>query len=158
MCQMRRRERIFDRLRNKNLLSSSNHYNINMSSPGVVMTSIMQVHESQLNTSTSKQQFSFPRQKRFELEFKPKFAMIWWVFMYICSCSSAFYDLPTVSSTRRTNFGYGRRSDFTKKPMNPAATDYEIKRLFEHESAGTKFARDVLAFLPVTCLHPRAGA
>ena len=57
-----------------------------------------------INSSTSKQMYSFGRNRRFR-ELKP-------------SSETFFYNLPTFKSTRYASFGYGTRSDFTRSLRN----------------------------------------
>ena len=75
------------------------------------------ISKSPLNTSTSKQMYSFPKTKRF-MNFKSS------------SCDH-FYNLPDIRSKREAGIGIGPKSDFTKTknsvPYYNLPTDFDQK-------------------------------
>ena len=64
-----------------------------------------------INTSTSKEMYSFPTTKRF-----PDF---------IRDDSHFFYDIPTTITKRSTSFGYGKKSAFSDINKNPGPGAYD---------------------------------
>lgn len=51
----------------------------------------------------------------------------------------AFYSNDSQLSNRRTSFGYGKKSDFTKdQTASPGATKYMHKSIFENSKARGK--------------------
>eukprot|EP01016_Furgasonia_blochmanni_P051855 TRINITY_DN8212_c0_g4_i1.p1 TRINITY_DN8212_c0_g4~~TRINITY_DN8212_c0_g4_i1.p1 ORF type:complete len:273 (+),score=-0.24 TRINITY_DN8212_c0_g4_i1:85-903(+) len=92
----------------------------------VVISTPDQIAKSPLNTSTSKQLYSFPKARRFNSVDK-------------ATCPQAFYDLPPVKTKRTTGFGYGYKSDFTKGiPLTPAPDRYVLPSEFSPERAKEK--------------------
>ena len=77
----------------------------------VIITTGEQISRSPLNNSSAHQRYSFPKSERF----KP----------YLTTYCDKFYDLPSLRSTRTTSFGFGTKSDFTKK-------DKQIKTDFNY--------------------------
>ena len=77
----------------------------------VIITTGEQISRSPLNNSSAHQRYSFPKSERF----KP----------YNKTYCDKFYDLPSLKSTRTTSFGFGTKSDFTKK-------DKQIKTDFNY--------------------------
>jgi hypothetical protein len=75
------------------------------------------VSKSPLNTSTSKQLYSFPKTQRF-FKFKQT------------TCEN-FYKLPEVRTSRATTLGYGKKFDFTKNDhtggFHSNLTDFDKK-------------------------------
>ena len=77
-----------------------------------------QICGSQLNTSKSKQLYSFPKTKRFNENYKP-----------LCDI---FYKTSSSITKRKAAFGYGIKSDFTSgKFLTPAPNQYGIKSEIE---------------------------
>ena len=69
-------------------------------------TSILQERiNSSLNTSTTKQAYSFGKANRFQLKTKQS------------DFSFHFYDLPSLLSTRSTSLGYGKKGDYSRNNM-----------------------------------------
>jgi hypothetical protein len=64
--------------------------------------------------------YSFPKAERF-----PKIKTF--------GHADAFYDLPSVSSKRKTTFGFGIKSDFTKKDKNLTSKYYQTLRDFDKD-------------------------
>ena len=60
-----------------------------------------QIHDFTINNSTSKEQYTFGKSERF-----PRIRLT----------SDVFYNIPETKMNRTSGFGYGTRSDFTKKP------------------------------------------
>eukprot|EP00331_Platyophrya_macrostoma_P023037 CAMPEP_0176442832 /NCGR_PEP_ID=MMETSP0127-20121128/22054_1 /TAXON_ID=938130 /ORGANISM="Platyophrya macrostoma, Strain WH" /LENGTH=276 /DNA_ID=CAMNT_0017827929 /DNA_START=23 /DNA_END=850 /DNA_ORIENTATION=+ len=80
----------------------------------IVVSSPAQIHNSPLNNSTAKAQYSFPKAKRDDL--------------VATNANSLFYDLPPVRSARAAGIGYGHKYDFTKgQQKSPAPNAYEPK-------------------------------
>ena len=77
----------------------------------VIITTGEQISRSPLNNSSAHQRYSFPKSE----PFKP----------YNKTYCDKFYDLPSLKSTRTTSFGFGTKSDFTKK-------DKQIKTDFNY--------------------------
>jgi len=85
----------------------------------ITLSTAQQISNSQLNTSKSKQLYSFPKSKRFNDLKKP-----------ICD---QIYEIPSSISKRKAAFGYGTKSDFTKgKNTGPAPGHYEIMNQFDN--------------------------
>ena len=78
------------------------------------------ISRSPLNTSKAHQMYSFPKAERF-----PKIKTF--------GHADAFYDLPPVSSKRKTTFGFGIKSDFTKKDKNLTSKYYQTLRDFDKD-------------------------
>ena len=78
------------------------------------------ISRSPLNTSKAHQMYSFPKAERF-----PKIKTF--------GHADAFYDLPSVSSKRKTTFGFGIKSDFTKKDKNLTSKYYQTLRDFDKD-------------------------
>lgn len=73
-----------------------------------------------MNTSKSKQLFTFPKSKRFDAATKSYTDKI---------C----YDLPPVKSIRKAGIGYGSKYDFTRlNVQNPAPNNYTIDGDFDN--------------------------
>ena len=71
-----------------------------------------------MNTSSSKALYSFPKSKRFRENLKP-----------LCD---SFYQTKETKSVRKAAFGYGDKTDFTKKNFHtPAPSSYFIKNIFD---------------------------
>ena len=68
-----------------------------------------------INTSTSKQMYSFPQAKRF----KPK----------LTDESQFFYNIPTCMSHRGTSFGYGTKMTFSNRDNSPGPGAYNYLKL-----------------------------
>lgn len=62
----------------------------------------LDVSAHSLNTSTSKQKFTFPKTDRFHQQQKLKYSKGLW------SCES-IYDIPSTRTNRSTSFGYGKK-------------------------------------------------
>ena len=77
-----------------------------------------QVHYSTINNSTSKQWFGFGKEERF-----PK----------IKARTDCIYNIPTTKMNRTAGFGYGTRSDFTKKPGRRGITAEFYKVLRDYD-------------------------
>ena len=77
----------------------------------IIIAAGEQISRSPLNTSSAHQMYSFPKSERFK--------------SYSKTYCDKFYDLPSVKSTRTTSFGFGTKSDFTKK-------DKQIKTDFNY--------------------------
>jgi hypothetical protein len=76
------------------------------------------IRKNILNTSQSKQGYSFSKTNRFGKPFS-KYNY------YLFSCPRAYYEPIDKTSKRATSFGYGNRSDFTKTlTSSPAVTKY----------------------------------
>ncbi|KAL4454301.1 hypothetical protein ABPG74_012258 [Tetrahymena malaccensis] len=83
------------------------------------------VHD-QINSSHSKQQFSFPKQERF-LNNKKSY------------CQSAAYELGSQLNKRSTGLGFGYKSDFTKGDLDKPGPDrYSVISIFEVENSKKK--------------------
>ena len=67
------------------------------------VTSPQDINKSCLNTSSAKNMWSFSREQRFTTTQKASENM------------NAFYRYPDDLSKRYTNFGYGKKYDFTKQ-------------------------------------------
>ena len=67
--------------------------------------------------------------------------------LHICRCKIAFYSNDSQLSNRRSSFGYGSKSDFTKTlTASPSVTTYRHKSEFtENKNKGKTFGgpRDV---------------
>ena len=77
-----------------------------------------QVHFSTINNSTSKQWFGFGKEERF-----PK----------IKARTDCIYNIPSTKMNRTAGFGYGTRSDFTKKPGRRGITAEFYKVLRDYD-------------------------
>ncbi|CAG9328293.1 unnamed protein product [Blepharisma stoltei] len=94
-------------------------------------TSPLQINRHQLNSSKSKQQYSFGKSQRFAEPFKPP-------------CKQSCYDLPLTLKTRSTMFGFGDRSDFTKqKAESPPPWHYEAPSSLKKVSFSFGTAREL---------------
>jgi hypothetical protein len=99
-----------------------------ISSMSFAASTPQQIHNSPLNTSPSKQQWSFPRSSKFGVEPKP-------------ICSKPYYDLPPVRSSRSPGFGYGQKYDFTKaSTRSPAPNNYKIPDMFSEKKKKTGYS------------------
>ncbi len=80
----------------------------------ITVSTPTQICNSQLNSSKSKQLYSFPKTARFNENHKP-----------LCD---NFYEIPSSRSRRKAGFGYGTKYDFTRgRFMTPAPNKYDIK-------------------------------
>ena len=70
-----------------------------MTSNSLINPEVLRKVDVNINSSTSKQMYSFGKNRRFR-DLKP-------------SSETFFYNLPHLKSTRSAAFGYGNRSDFT---------------------------------------------
>ena len=96
----------------------------------ITVSSPAQIHNSPLNNSTAKAQYSFPKAKRADLATNGYF--LYFIYFSLIpmtfSANSLFYDLPPVRSTRAAGIGYGSKYDFTKGQQKaPAPNAYEPK-------------------------------
>ena len=79
----------------------------------IIVSSPEQICKSQLNTSKSKQLYSFPKSRRFKEYTRP-----------LCD---SIYNIPDKFSKRKAAFGYGDKTDFTKdRQKTPAPNNYLI--------------------------------
>ena len=93
----------------------------------VIVQSGSLISRACLNTSSSKQMYSFPKAERF-----PK----------IKRCSSTgFYDIPSTLSKRFTNFGFGNKLDFTAAAKGNNATFHDYRSDFDPKNPhGPKYS------------------
>lgn len=85
------------------------------------------IRNSQLNSSTAKHSFCFPKAERFKSP-PPKYMLCH------ASCPIAFYSNSCELSKRKTSFGYGKKQDFTINTANsPACNMYNIHSAFEKD-------------------------
>lgn len=81
-----------------------------------------EINRNQLNDSTAKNLWTFPREKRFKSEMK------------LCPHISYNFDLST-NKRRYTNFGYGRRVDFKLKSVfTPSPAVYTLKGAIQNQT------------------------
>jgi len=92
----------------------------------VIVSSPDQIHNHPVNTSTSKNLYSFSR----EIRFKKTSPGV---------CAQTCYELPTTKNKRNTSFGYGNKYDFTKNAgKNPPPNNYKITSLFNKNKTHNK--------------------
>ena len=84
------------------------------------------ISRSPLNNSKAHQMYSFPKAERF-----PKIKTF--------GHADTFYNLPPVLSKRKTTFGFGNKSDFTKKDKNISSRFYQTVRDFDQGSKLGKY-------------------
>ena len=85
----------------------------------ITVSNCVQICNSPLNISKSKQLFSFSKSSRFPGRESKS------------TCNAAFYPLPTTKAKRAAGIGYGSRSDFTKDGNKaPPPNKYDIKSEF----------------------------
>ena len=93
----------------------------------VIVQSGSAITRSCLNTSSSKQMYSFPKARRF-----PK--------MRKCS-STGYYDIPSSLSKRHTSFGFGTKVDFTSAAKRNNATFHDNRSDFDPKNPhGPKYS------------------
>jgi len=81
------------------------------------VSSVEDISRSQLNTSRSKNLYSFSKDSRFK---RP-----------IVYCDT-IYNIPSPMKKKGTAIGYGKKSDFTKDlTCSPGATKYQLNTLFD---------------------------
>lgn len=86
------------------------------------------VTKSQMNNSTSKQMYSFTKEKRFYGNNKAIYC-------------PKIYDLPNQREMRATSFGYGKKADLAQTGVkSPAPNVYSINRAFDKSATGNKNA------------------
>lgn len=91
------------------------------------------LHHQQVNSSTSKFQFSFPKTLRF-----PKYQKSY--------CSQAFYEKNSMRMKRSASIGYGKKYDFTVSDKTFATRPhaYEVKPAIDTKKGFTIYmGRDV---------------
>jgi len=84
----------------------------------VIVSTADEINKSPLNTSPSKQLYSFPKTKRFIIpnsKNNPNIA----------------YNLPSTRSRRSASFGYGKRYNFAKNNGSPSPTSYNSTSQFK---------------------------
>ena len=91
-------------------------------------------HKSPLNDSISKQQFSFPKSKRFDEKLPPK-------------QNDTFYNLPSTNSNRAPSLGTSNRNTFNLKSHSPPPTAYDIKGTLDNHGVGFSCGREVYYFI-----------
>jgi len=100
----------------------------------VTISNPNQICNSPLNNSKTKMLWSFPKNSKE-------------IYVRKSDCNQAFYDLPSVKSTRTAGFGYGTKLDFTKSAINnPPPNSYELKSDFNTKRKGYSFglSRDAM--------------
>lgn len=93
-----------------------------MKSPSLVDSNAIRNHPS--NNSQSKHAYQFSKTERFP-QYNPEYSL------FYCRCKIAFYTNDSQLSHRKTSFGYGLKTDFTKTlTCSPPATKYNVKSEF----------------------------
>lgn len=93
----------------------------------IIATSGLEVAKACLNTSTSKQRYTFAKAARF-----PKIKR---------SSSAGFYEIPSTLSKRTTSFGFGNKVDFTKEKKGNNATFHDYSSDFNQKNPhGPKYS------------------
>ena len=99
----------------------------------VVLTTTEQICKSPLNTSPSKQLFSFSKATRFS----EKANRVQYIFVEINSCScDNFYHLPGSHNERATSFGYGNRFKPAHRNVSPPPNTYSLPSKFQDNKKG----------------------
>ena len=80
-----------------------------------------QITDSQINRSTSKQMFSFPKAQRFPPLKRTGY-------------SDNFYSLPPLKHPRSASFGYGKKYDFTEPSKGNQPAFYNGKRDYDPDN------------------------
>lgn len=88
----------------------------------IIVASGEAISKNILNSSRSKQMYSFSKTKRFYNSDS-------------IGSATFYYNLPSVKSKRATSIGYGSKSDFTKE-RNTNPPFYNLERLFEGKKKG----------------------
>lgn len=81
------------------------------------------INKSQLNHSTAKMMYSFPKTQRFNYGFGKN------------SSKTFHYNLPEVKNFRGTSIGFGIKSDFTKTNDINKVPFYDNKRRFDSNNS-----------------------
>lgn len=104
----------------------------------VIVSSPDQIKNSQLNTSSAKALYSFPKADRFNSIIKKGDNL------------NAFYNIGNTISKRATSFGYGFKHDFTKQiDQIPAPNKYKnVDNMYHHGKRGISMGvgRDKVTF------------
>ena len=90
-----------------------------------------------INTSTSKQMYSFSHAKRF----KPK----------LTDESQFFYNIPTGMSHRGTSFGYGTKMSFSNRDHSPGPGSYNYLKI----NTKGRYAKSMLKV--IFQIHPKVN-
>ena len=101
----------------------------------VIQSTPTQISHSPLNTSRSKQLFSFSKAPRFADCQKRLYFLINNIF----SCDN-FYDIPSSRMKRATSFGYGNRCLISRNGVSPPPNQYKLPASFDTKTlAGLRY-------------------
>lgn len=93
----------------------------------ITVSSPEEINKSPLNTSPSKQLFSFPKGKRFIIPNSKQ-------------NQNVAYNLPTTKSRRSASFGYGKRYNFARNNGSPSPTSYNSNTQFKKNPSAKAFS------------------